>query len=50
MKKKVYVSPLSRIRSIQLEFNAMSPAAVDTVSDQGLPGLTSDDSTLGWLD
>ena len=50
MKKKVYLSPWSQERELRLQFNAMSPAVVDTVSDNGLPQLDSDDNTLGWLD
>ena len=50
MKKKVYLSPWSQDRELRLQFNAMSPAVVDTVSDNGLPQLDSDDNTLGWLD
>ena len=50
MEKKEYVFPWSQVRSIRLQFNAMSPASVDTISDSGLPSLESDDNTLGWLD
>ena len=50
MQKKEYISPWGRVRPIQLQFNAMSAGAVDNVSDQGLPGLESDNTTLGWID
>ncbi len=50
MKKKVYLSPWSQERELRLQFNAMSPAVVDSISDNGLPQLDSDDNTLGWLD
>ena len=50
MKKKEYLSPWSRERELLLQFNAMSPATVDTISDDGLPTLSEDDSTLGWIE
>ena len=50
MKKKTYVSPWSRSRSVQLQFNWMSSGSVDTVSDSGLPSLENDNDTLGWID
>lgn len=50
MKKKMYVSPLSQIHAIRLQQGAMSPAPVDTIYDEGLPGLDADDTTLGWID
>ena len=50
MKKKEYTSPWSKERLIRLQFNAMSPATVDTITDDGLPQLDSDDTTLGWIE
>ena len=49
MVKKNYISPWSTEKALRLQFNAMSPASVDTISDNGLPGLSEDDSTLGWI-
>ena len=50
MKKKEYITPWSKERLIRLQFNAMSPAVVDSISDDGLPQLDSDDNTLGWIE
>ena len=49
MVKKNYISPWSTEKALRLQFNAMSPATVDTIYDDGLPQLGSDDSTLGWV-
>ena len=50
MKKKDYHSPWSTEKALRLQFNAMSPASVDTISDEGLPSLERDDTTLGWTE
>lgn len=50
MEKKKYVFPWSQTMSVQIQTNWMSSGAVDTISDSGLPGLESDDTTLGWID
>ena len=49
MKKKNYSSPWSSVKALRLQANAMSPASVDTISDEGLPSLDQDDTTLGWI-
>ena len=50
MKKKEYVFPWSSVQLIRLQDNWMASALVNTISDEGLPGLESDDTTLGWID
>ena len=50
MEKKNYVFPRSHVMKIWLQDNWMASGSVTSVSDQGLPDLDVDDTTLGWLD
>ena len=50
MKKKVYIAPWNWTTLVQFQSNVMSAGTVDSISDNGLPKLESDDSTLDWID
>ncbi len=50
MKKKEYIFPWNRIAEVRFQSNVMSAGTVDSISDNGLPKLDSDDSTLDWID
>ena len=49
MEKKSYASPRSKELATCRLLNAMSPAPVDSLNDQGLPSLESDNTTLDWI-